>query len=72
MALNLYKHVKIFHFLLNAVSPFRYSGVWLITRCGALLRGGYDINHFGLCITIIMLYGVLFRLVAYLSLLKLK
>jgi hypothetical protein len=49
-----------------------YSGVWLITRCGALLQGGYDINNFGLCITIIMLHGVLFRLVAYLSLLKLK
>ncbi|PUZ38885.1 hypothetical protein GQ55_9G231900 [Panicum hallii var. hallii] len=49
-----------------------YSGVWLITRCGALLQGSYDINNFGLCITIIMLHGVLFRLVAYLSLLKLK
>ncbi|CAN6293402.1 unnamed protein product [Urochloa humidicola] len=49
-----------------------YSGVWLITRCGALLQGGYDINDFNLCITIIMLYGVLFRLVAFLSLLKLK
>ncbi|KAK3153821.1 hypothetical protein QOZ80_2BG0181680 [Eleusine coracana subsp. coracana] len=49
-----------------------YSGVWLITRCGALLQGGYDINDFGLCITIIMLYGVLFRFVALFSLLKLK
>ncbi|KAF8672627.1 hypothetical protein HU200_049318 [Digitaria exilis] len=49
-----------------------YSGVWLITRCGALLQGGYDIKDFNLCITIIMLYGVLFRLVAYFSLLKLK
>ncbi|CAN6283386.1 unnamed protein product [Urochloa humidicola] len=49
-----------------------YSGVWLITRCGALLQGGYDINDFNLCITIIMLYGVLFWLVAFLSLLKLK
>ncbi|TVU30537.1 hypothetical protein EJB05_22167, partial [Eragrostis curvula] len=50
----------------------QYSGVWLITRCGALLQGGYDINKFGLCITIIMIYGVLFRFVALLSLLKLK
>ncbi|CAL4933868.1 unnamed protein product [Urochloa decumbens] len=49
-----------------------YSGVWLITRCGALLQGGYDINDFNLCITIIMLYGVLFRLLAFFSLLKLK
>ncbi|KAG8091729.1 hypothetical protein GUJ93_ZPchr0012g20518 [Zizania palustris] len=50
----------------------KYSGVWLITRCGALLKGHYDINDFGLCIAIIMLMGVLFRLVALLSLLKLK
>ncbi|KAJ1295422.1 hypothetical protein BS78_01G222700 [Paspalum vaginatum] len=49
-----------------------YSGVWLITRCGALLQGGYDIRDFNFCITIIMLYGVLFRLIAFLSLLKLK
>ncbi|XP_062205285.1 ABC transporter G family member 25-like isoform X2 [Phragmites australis] len=49
-----------------------YSGVWLITRCGALLKGGYDINNFGHCITIIMLYGVLFRFVALFSLRKLK
>lgn len=49
-----------------------YSGVWLITRCGALLQGGYDISNFNLCITIIMLHGVLFRLIAFLSLLKLK
>jgi hypothetical protein len=46
--------------------------VWLITRCGALLQGGFDINDFGLCITIIMLYGVLFRLIAFVSLLKMK
>nr|XP_034575337.1 ABC transporter G family member 25-like isoform X2 [Setaria viridis] len=49
-----------------------YSGVWLITRCGALLKGGFDINDFGLCITIIMLYGVLFRLISFVSLLKMK
>uniref|UniRef100_J3N2Y8 ABC transporter domain-containing protein n=1 Tax=Oryza brachyantha TaxID=4533 RepID=J3N2Y8_ORYBR len=50
----------------------KYSGVWLITRCGALLKGGYDINNFILCIEIIMLMGVLFRFIALLSLLKLK
>lgn len=50
----------------------KYSGVWLITRCGALIQGDYDINDFNLCITIIILYGVLFRLVAFLSMLKLK
>ncbi|KAM0893377.1 hypothetical protein ACQ4PT_025129 [Festuca glaucescens] len=50
----------------------KYSGVWLITRCGALLKGGYDINFFALCIGIMMLNGVLFRFVALLSLLKLK
>uniref|UniRef100_A0A0E0BB15 ABC transporter domain-containing protein n=1 Tax=Oryza glumipatula TaxID=40148 RepID=A0A0E0BB15_9ORYZ len=35
----------------------KYSGVWLITRCGALLKGGYDINNFVLCIVIVMLMG---------------
>uniref|UniRef100_A0A0D3HE49 ABC transporter domain-containing protein n=2 Tax=Oryza TaxID=4527 RepID=A0A0D3HE49_9ORYZ len=50
----------------------KYSGVWLITRCGALLKGGYDINNFVLCIVIVMLMGVLFRFIALLSLLKLK
>ncbi|KAM3401913.1 hypothetical protein ACQJBY_006094 [Aegilops geniculata] len=49
-----------------------YSGVWLITRCGALLKGGYNINYFALCIGIMMLNGVLFRFVALLSLLKLR
>uniref|UniRef100_A0A0E0M844 ABC transporter domain-containing protein n=1 Tax=Oryza punctata TaxID=4537 RepID=A0A0E0M844_ORYPU len=35
----------------------KYSGVWLITRCGALLKGGFDINNFVLCIVIVMLMG---------------
>ncbi|KAL0796590.1 hypothetical protein Bca101_067967 [Brassica carinata] len=26
----------------------KYSGVWMITRCGALMKGGYDINEWNL------------------------
>ncbi|KAM7266840.1 hypothetical protein ACFE04_009006 [Oxalis oulophora] len=31
----------------------RYYGVWLITRCGSLLKNGYDLHHWGLCIAIL-------------------
>ncbi|XP_066167769.1 ABC transporter G family member 28 isoform X2 [Oryza sativa Japonica Group] len=43
----------------------RYSGVWLITRCGSLLKSGYDINDRFLCILVLAANGVLFRCVAF-------
>ncbi|EEC81359.1 hypothetical protein OsI_24554 [Oryza sativa Indica Group] len=43
----------------------RYSGVWLITRCGSLLKSGYDINDRFLCILVLAANGVLFRGVAF-------
>ncbi|XXG45432.1 hypothetical protein AAC387_Pa02g0515 [Persea americana] len=46
----------------------RYSGVWLITRCGALLRSSYDINDWGLCIFILIAYGAVFRAIAFVCL----
>ncbi|EFJ20608.1 hypothetical protein SELMODRAFT_443919 [Selaginella moellendorffii] len=46
----------------------RYSGVWLITRCGALARSGYDLNHFNLCVAVLIAYGIGARAVALLSL----
>ncbi|XP_006655356.1 ABC transporter G family member 28-like [Oryza brachyantha] len=43
----------------------RYSGVWLITRCGSLIKNGYDINDRILCIVVLAANGVLFRCVAF-------
>lgn len=43
----------------------RYSGVWLITRCGSLIRSGYDIKDWGLCIFVLVVYGVVFRCIAF-------
>ncbi|PKA47787.1 ABC transporter G family member 28 [Apostasia shenzhenica] len=43
----------------------RYSGVWLITRCGSLMRSGYNIHHWNLCIIILALYGLVSRCFAF-------
>ncbi|KAJ4844073.1 hypothetical protein Tsubulata_044710 [Turnera subulata] len=43
----------------------RYYGVWLITRCGSLLKSGYDLHLWGLCIFILILIGVLSRVEAF-------
>ncbi|CAL4967684.1 unnamed protein product [Urochloa decumbens] len=42
-----------------------YSGVWLITRCGSLVRSGYNIQHEILCIVVLIANGVIFRCVAF-------
>ncbi|OWM70210.1 hypothetical protein CDL15_Pgr026060 [Punica granatum] len=47
----------------------RYYGVWLITRCGALLGRGYDIRDFNTCIVILIFTGVISRIIAYLGML---
>ncbi|XP_019152194.1 PREDICTED: putative white-brown complex homolog protein 30 [Ipomoea nil] len=49
----------------------RFSGVWLITRCGALLKLGFDVHDFRQCLALLLLTGVLSRLVAYLCLISL-
>ncbi|XP_047307489.1 putative white-brown complex homolog protein 30 [Impatiens glandulifera] len=46
----------------------RYSGVWVITRCGALLKNGYDLNNWGNCLMCLILTGILCRFIAYVSL----
>ncbi|KAJ1259246.1 hypothetical protein BS78_10G139400 [Paspalum vaginatum] len=43
----------------------KYSGVWLITRCGSLVKSGYDINDRILCIVVLVANGVIFRCVAF-------
>ncbi|KAK9124214.1 hypothetical protein Sjap_013816 [Stephania japonica] len=43
----------------------RYSGVWLITRCASLYKSGYNLHDWGLCLSIMILYGVVSRVIAY-------
>lgn len=43
----------------------RYSGVWLVTRCGSLMKSGYDISEWMLCIVILVINGILFRCIAF-------
>ncbi|KAL5709967.1 ABC transporter G member 28 [Ranunculus cassubicifolius] len=45
----------------------RYSGVWLITRCGFLLKSGYDVNDWGLCLSVLMLFGAVSRVIAFVA-----
>lgn len=47
----------------------RYYGVWLVTRCGALFRSGYDLNNWGTCIFILICIGVLGRAIAFFGML---
>ncbi|KAJ0242323.1 hypothetical protein HA466_0208040 [Hirschfeldia incana] len=50
----------------------KYSGVWMITRCGALLKGGYDINEWNLCIMILLLIGVATRMISFVGMVILQ
>ncbi|KAH7511975.1 hypothetical protein FEM48_Zijuj12G0041000 [Ziziphus jujuba var. spinosa] len=43
----------------------RYSGVWLITRCDALYKSGYDLHDWNLCLARLFLFGLLSRVVAF-------
>ncbi|WOK92771.1 hypothetical protein Cni_G01463 [Canna indica] len=43
----------------------RYSGVWLITRCGSLLKNDYDIADWGLCLAVLVTYGMVCRCFAF-------
>ncbi|TVU07469.1 hypothetical protein EJB05_46792 [Eragrostis curvula] len=42
-----------------------YSGVWLITRCGSLVRSGYNIEHKALCVVVLIANGVISRCIAF-------
>lgn len=50
----------------------RYYGVWLITRCGALKKGGYDVHDWTLCIAVLMIVGLASRGVAFLGMVTMK
>ncbi|CAN0881185.1 Putative white-brown complex homolog protein 30 [Linum grandiflorum] len=43
----------------------RYSGVWLLTRCASLKRSNYDLGHWSLSLSLLILTGIITRFVAY-------
>ncbi|KAL1295185.1 hypothetical protein HN51_056053 [Arachis hypogaea] len=43
----------------------RYQGVWLLTRCGSLMKSGYNLHDWNLCISILILMGVIGRATAF-------
>ncbi|KAL3649710.1 ABC transporter G member 24 [Castilleja foliolosa] len=45
----------------------RYYGVWLLTRCGALMRYGYNVNHWALRLGLLILAGAVSRVVAFIG-----
>ncbi|XAR51040.1 Sulfate-transporting ATPase [Bertholletia excelsa] len=47
----------------------RYSGVWLITRCGSLMQSGYDLHHWNRCLILLIVTGVGSRILAFLCML---
>ncbi|KAM7526196.1 hypothetical protein LguiA_016098 [Lonicera macranthoides] len=48
----------------------RYSGVWLITRCGSLMKYGYDMRDWNICLVKLVLTGVGSRILAYIYLIS--
>lgn len=43
----------------------RYQGVWLISRCGSLLKSSYNLHDWSLCVSILILIGVIGRAIAF-------
>ncbi|EPS73670.1 hypothetical protein M569_01083 [Genlisea aurea] len=50
----------------------RYDGVWLIQRCGALLRTGFNLHEWALCISLLMAAGAACRVLAFIGMLTLQ
>ncbi|KAG8380525.1 hypothetical protein BUALT_Bualt06G0024700 [Buddleja alternifolia] len=50
----------------------RYYGVWLIQRCGALLRTGYDLHQWSFCISLLMAMGAACRALAFFGMLTVQ
>ncbi|WVZ84105.1 hypothetical protein U9M48_031167 [Paspalum notatum var. saurae] len=50
----------------------KYPGVWLITRCALLFSNKFDIHNYKLCILILFMYGLFFRMVAFAAMILLK
>nr|KYP66999.1 Putative white-brown complex isogeny protein 30 [Cajanus cajan] len=43
----------------------RYTGVWLITRCSSLMKNGYNVSDWPLCLVVLIFYGIIARVVAF-------
>ncbi|CAD6261318.1 unnamed protein product [Miscanthus lutarioriparius] len=54
------------------VNAKKYPGVWLITRCGLLFQSQFDIHNYKLCILVLFMYGLFFRMVAFAAMILLK
>jgi Sec-independent protein secretion pathway component TatC len=52
--------------------PCRYHGVWLITRCGLLSMSAFNIHNYKLCSLVLFMYGLFFRIVAFVAMIFLK
>ncbi|KAL2896651.1 ABC transporter G family member 24 [Bienertia sinuspersici] len=50
----------------------RYYGVWLINRCGVLDKLGYNLHAWRDCILILIAYGAVSRVIAFISLLIIR
>ncbi|GKV34153.1 hypothetical protein SLEP1_g42564 [Rubroshorea leprosula] len=50
----------------------RYYGVWLITRCGALMKSGFDLHAWTLCICLLLFAGLVSRGIAFLGMFTFK
>ncbi|KAM0990978.1 hypothetical protein ACFX2I_009422 [Malus domestica] len=65
------KHVANFCYTKWALEAFfianaeRYSGVWLITRCTALSKRGFNLDDWTLCLIVLIAIGVLSRILAF-------
>ncbi|GAA0138342.1 ATP-binding cassette [Lithospermum erythrorhizon] len=46
----------------------RFSGVWLISRCGTMMEYGYNVNNFFRCLGFLLITGIASRLVAFICL----
>ncbi|KAK4753774.1 hypothetical protein SAY87_001878 [Trapa incisa] len=46
----------------------KYSGVWLITRCGSLMANHYNVNNWGLCLVYLIITGLISRIIAFICL----
>ncbi|KMT17658.1 hypothetical protein BVRB_2g036040 isoform B [Beta vulgaris subsp. vulgaris] len=50
----------------------RYYGVWLINRCGVLDKLGYNLHAWKNCVLILIAFGLVSRVIAFISLLMIR
>ncbi|GAB4854972.1 ABC transporter G member 24, variant 2 [Ancistrocladus abbreviatus] len=50
----------------------RYYGVWLMSRCGVLHKLGYSLHAWGYCVLIVLAFGVVSRILAFIGMVTLK